>query len=725
MNSRLWKNFSANITVFTVLLCFSNIFGQQSTQSSPISEDEDVVKISTALVQMDVTVTDRKGNIIKDLKPEEIEIYENQKKQNITNFSFIESENTALDKTKIDNSQTSAASTLKAPAMINPANVRRTIAFVVDDLTLESEGIYYTQKALKNFVENQMQEGDLVSIICTSGTVGALQQFTSDKRQLYAAIKNIRWRSFGKQATGNFALFSSNSEVPFSTGEDVKTGAEDEYESYQQSVLTVGALGTAGYLINGMKKLPGRKSVMFISNVLSLIRADTRLPDDKVLKALKGLIESANRASIVIYTMMARGLPSGGRLFSAADASSGIRRGSEIETAQGLAEERNKNFLDDLEKQAGLNRLALETGGLSLVNLNTLGANIRRMLDDQKGYYLIGYQPDAETFDPAVLRFNSFTVKVNRPGTVVRYRSGFFGVNDKKEDLEKNLSINEQFNEILSSPFARNDIGVYLAAVFENSRRGSYVRSFLYIQSKDLTFTDEPGGGKKATFDVVARASSEAGEPLVQSAQQQTVRLNAEQYQKALSTGIIYTFNVAINKPGAYQMRIAVRDSSNGKAGSASNFVSVPNLEKKRLTLSGITLGSFTTEEWAEIQNSDKSIETEKAKSNTAFRRYKSGSVLGFKYTIFNARMDKQSKKPNLQAQIRLFREGKVFFEGTVKPVEIAGIKDYARINVNNAISLGKEMPPGEYLLQIEVNDTTFNSEKALASQTIDFEVVS
>lgn len=110
------------------------------------------------------------------------------------------------------------------------------------------------------------------------------------------------------------------------------------------------------------------------------------------------------------------------------------------------------------------------------------------MLDDQKGYYLVGYQPDAETFDPAKLRYNNLTVRVNRPEMIVRYRSGFFGVNDKKEDAEK-LVPAQSLEEILASPFARNDISIYLAALFDNNPRGSFVRSFLYIQSKDLMFT--------------------------------------------------------------------------------------------------------------------------------------------------------------------------------------------------------------------------------------------
>ncbi|HEY0049525.1 MAG TPA: hypothetical protein VGB68_09590, partial [Pyrinomonadaceae bacterium] len=57
----------------------------------PVADDEDVVKISTTLIQLDVTVTDKSGKVVTDLKPEDFEIYENGEKQEITNFSFISS----------------------------------------------------------------------------------------------------------------------------------------------------------------------------------------------------------------------------------------------------------------------------------------------------------------------------------------------------------------------------------------------------------------------------------------------------------------------------------------------------------------------------------------------------------------------------------------------------------------------------------------------------------
>src|SRR6202008_1014034 len=84
------------------------------------------------------------------------------------------------------------------PVPLRSDLVRRTIAIVVDDLGLSFESTYFVRRALKKFVDEQMQPGDLVAIIRTSGGMGALQQFTIDKRQLYAAIERVKYYPAGR-----------------------------------------------------------------------------------------------------------------------------------------------------------------------------------------------------------------------------------------------------------------------------------------------------------------------------------------------------------------------------------------------------------------------------------------------------------------------------------------------------------------------------------------------
>src|SRR6478672_3384344 len=173
---------------------------------TPVAGDDAVVKISTNLIQLDVTVTDAKGKTVTDLRPEEIEVYENGHKQKITNFNFISS---APPVEKAKNVKPDPLAPPLPPTHLRPEQVRRTIALVVDDLSLSFESAYQTQRALKKFVNEQMEDGDLVAIIRTGAGIGALQQFTSDKRMLYAAIDRVKWNPIGSGGIGAFAPIES------------------------------------------------------------------------------------------------------------------------------------------------------------------------------------------------------------------------------------------------------------------------------------------------------------------------------------------------------------------------------------------------------------------------------------------------------------------------------------------------------------------------------------
>jgi len=81
------------------------------------------------------------------------------------------------------------------------------------------------------------------------------------------------------------------------------------------------------------------------------------------------------------------------------------------------------------ESQDGLRYLANETGGFAVVNNNDLAGGMKRIMVDQQGYYLIGYQPEAGTLAPdATGKFRRVKIKVVRKGLHVRTRSGFYAV---------------------------------------------------------------------------------------------------------------------------------------------------------------------------------------------------------------------------------------------------------------------------------------------------------
>ena len=88
-----------------------------------------------------------------------------------------------------------------------------------------------------------------------------------------------------------------------------------------------------------------------------------------------------------------------------------------------------------LQTQDGLRYVADQTGGFAVVNSNDIPRAFRRVLDDQRGYYLIGFQPSEDTFG-ADRRFRRVKVKVAGKGLRVRTRAGFYGVATNRSDQQ-------------------------------------------------------------------------------------------------------------------------------------------------------------------------------------------------------------------------------------------------------------------------------------------------
>lgn len=725
--------------VFLLILFSSIITFAQTPKTTPVENDDDVVKISTNLIQIDVTVTDKKGNPVKDLKPADFEIYENGKRQDISGFSFVSNQRIIQSENRNDH---------QTPTAVRPEQVRRTIALVVDDLSLSYHSVYYVRRALKKFVDEQMQDGDLVAIVRTGSGIGALQQFTTDRRQLYAAIEKIQWNSRGTGSIGAFAPIDTGSsdtvDRNLNSGtinesdilEEInqKGIADTEIYNYQESLFATGTLGAIDYIIRGMRELPGRKSVMLMSDGFKFLTQKPRgfVETNRVFDSLQRLTDLASRSSVVIYTMDARGLQTtsitaednvgtAGSQFSRRGSQEGLKTGGGIPTS--LRQDRASELR---ASQDGLIYLARETGGLALTNNSDLNFGIRRMLDDQS-YYLIAYEPDDETFDPKKRQFNKLEIKVNRKDTEVRYRSGFFGVSDEKIAAQKsNLSPQQQLVNSLTSPFSANDISLRLNTLFGNDgETGSFVRSLVNIDTKGLKFSDEPDGTKKAVFDVFAASFGDNGIVIDQIGTTYTLNVKKEVYQKFLDEGFIYYFSFPIKKPGVYQYRVGVMDGKSKQIGSASQLIEVPNLENKRLTLSGVMLENLTQKQWQNRLNN--SPESQNDLPNpllaTSLRRFKTGTILRYGFQIYNPKPGNDGK-PNLSVKIRLLREGKLMLDGKVNPVELDGQTDFKRISYSGGFGLGDDLMPGEYILQISITDNLSKEKQKLATQFLQFEIV-
>ncbi|HVG29969.1 MAG TPA: VWA domain-containing protein [Pyrinomonadaceae bacterium] len=690
----------------------------QSTQATPTPpveiDEEEVVRITTNLVQLDAIVTDKHGKQVTDLKAEDFEVFEDGKPQKITNFSYVATETPAAAiaaKTPAAKPDKNAPPAPPAPPRrLRPEQVRRAVAIVVDDLQLSASDLVFARRAVRQYVDKYVAPDDLVAVIRTSAGVGALQQFTSDRRALHAAIERIKPFLMGSGGLSTFAPATGSSPIAPISGVD-SADSGNELESFRQEYFTVGTLGALNFVINGMRELPGRKSVVLLSPGFRLQNPDDpRGQSDRALVAARRLIDLANRASVVIYGIDPRGLVYTGP--TAADNLSGMS-GQQIGD---LMSARSQQLSDT---QGGLQYLAEQTGGFSVRNSNEL-LPASRILEDLRGYYLIGYRPRGETFDR---RFHRLSVKlVNRSDLKLRTRKGFYGVSTEQIQPARRTP-QQKFIAALLSPFASGDVRLRLTAAFTNTQQtGSVLSALMHADARDIRFTKQADGQYEAHVDVFGATFSDTGLVVDQHGITQTWHMPEDVYQRILRDGIVYRINVPIKKSGAYQLRVALRDTATEKIGSASQFVEVPDLKKDRLTLSGIIMNGAAARTAG--QASEGAAETEDAQSSPAVRRFRQRSLVDYTCVVYNARTDKAAGRPRVSAQTRLFRDGQLVFAGTESPIQPAAGGDPKRIVFGGRLALGTDLPPGDYTLQIVVNDQLRDDKRRAATQWIDFEIV-
>ena len=665
-------------------------------------------------------VTDRKGNHVVDLRADEVEMFENGKPQKISDFSYIRINRPAPTASKPNESNRTAVP--GPPRQLRREQVQRTIALVVDDLRMSHDSIRFTKEALKKFLDEQLQPNDLVALILTAGGTGSLQQFTSNKQQLYAAVDKLKWvPRIGNSAQAFASIKQETLQVAGRNMLD-DTNELDDANQMRKDLFAVGTLGALNYLIKGLSDMPGRKSIVLFSDGFQIFNPSEPSGSSRILNSLQLLLDMANRASVVINTIDVRGLPTFN--LNATDNTWNL-------TWQQVEQRLNQRRATFFETQSGLNYLAAQTGGLAIRNTNDMSGGVKRIMDDQSGYYLIGYRPDDSTFDNVQGRakFHHLTMKVKRAGKYdVRMRTGFYGVTDEKLKTAQETPQHQLVSALLS-PLSASDVQVRLTSLFASDEtQGPVLRSFLHVKGSDLTFVKEPDGSHKAVFDLVAVTFGEDGKLIDQAANQHTIRLTDAMYQKVVSYGFTYQTTVPVKKPGAYQFRTALRDDSSGRVGSASQFVQVPDIEKERLSTSGLLIRGMPLDSYLKGLTAnpaaDGSAEDSDPMANTSVRQFRTPSALIYALAIYNAKVDKTSEKPNLTIQARLFRNGEVVFSGNAIPFDIRDQADPKRLGGGGAIQLGTTMTPGEYMLQIVVTDLLAKEKHRVATQWMDFEIV-
>jgi VWFA-related protein len=713
---RLMRRHSLRLGLVVVMAVPVLASPQQTLSGLP---QQPTFKTSTELLTLDVVVTDSHGQSVTTLAADDFEVIENKRGVAVKQAVYVPIGGGAPAAAPAPDAGSLSTSAPPRGLVSPPSSqaVHRVVAIVVDDLALSFRSIVDVRSALHKFIDTQLQPGDLVAILRTGAGMGTMQLFTTDKRLLHAAAERVQWTSAsrgGVEALApieqhlssprptmpNAGLSTPESRAENSTADAHVADKDETIDSLRANIITGGSLGTLELAVRSLQRLPGRKSVVFFSDGIDLV--DMR-GDPRIWSTVSRLMNSANRSGVVLYSIDARGLLIVGA------------RAEDAELDRGALEHRRTSVWDT---QDGLRYLSEQTGAFAVINNNDLNLGLQRILNDQQGYYLLGYvatDESARHWDPDQLK-----VRVKRPGLKVRWRRGVFGPADPASPSEV---AEDPLVTATLSPFNAGAMTMRVTAMFGHApATGSYVHALCFVDINDVHFTHTADDTYAGEIELLVVAVDASGQRVQAWRKTEPLTLNGAAYEEARKRGITFSATVSLKAEGGYQIRAAVRDTSTGAVGSSSQFVLVPKVGLGQLAISSVLMqGEMPASAMAKADEATGiSAET---RQQPAVRIFSPASQVTYAYEIYAGLKAEES----LLTSVTLLHDGDPVYSSPAQPIAAnAGAprgKGVQVIPIGGTLSLGRDLPPGAYALRVNVIRDRPKAKTRSVAQWVDFEV--
>jgi len=674
----------------------------------------DVVRTNTELVQTAITVLDKKGHFVEGLQRDQFQLMVDGKPRPVTFFERVaagsprELEIAALN----ENAKT------ETPKTAAPRIPGRTIVFFIDDLHLSPDSMVRTKMMLEHFLDREMSSKDNIAILTASGQVGFLEQFTNNRAVLDEAMSRLIPRMYdahGFSAGSStkmteymaFTIETAKTDRKvmdfyieecmkgannFRTAQQVKAliraSCETEVKSSARAVLIQAAQitqNTYNSLESAMRSLaraPGRKLAFFISDGF-LLDAGPRASN--VRDKLDHVIDAAQRAGVVVYTIHAAGLVNSNFL------DPGNNKPLDVQGRLDMA-----SVGELTANQDALSAMASDTGGRALRGMNFFDKWVSNVLDETSNYYVVAWRPENEEEKLPKFRNVKITV-VGQPELTVRAPKGYVtGPQPTTPTTVKNdkpKTPDAEIRDALGDFYPTTGLPTLLSLTYLNTpANGLVVTSSIEISGT---------GAQGATIKLAGVVLNDKGK-IASSFKNQ---LNIDAPKSGGSDSIFYNHHTPL-APGIYQVRVAARDEKTGRVGSAIQWIVIPDLAKSQLALSSVLLGGQVLE--------DKSTPHVQLSVDHIFPRT---SQLGYWVFVYNAKRD-ASGKPQITVQTQVLRDGQAVLSSPQRRVSSAGT-DLDRIPFGEELAL-KTLAPGKYDLKVTVTDGISGTS---TSQLADFTV--
>jgi VWFA-related protein len=646
------------------------------------------------LVTVDVVVTDKKGVPITGLTQGSFTVLEDGQPQGIASFEAIQ----LPDKPAASPPPPPPVSTNTATS----TRAGRTFTVVFDDVHLTPQGAYRAKGAVADFLKNGVREGDIVTLVATSGAAWWSTRMEAGRDELLALAKRLdgrnipdmspermsdyeamrihvyndtqaeervarRFETYGVGTSRGGGNSSSSSQGATIDGDPYVRGRATEvyFQAVSKNRITLDVIQR---VLGSMTGTRGRKSLILVSEGFIY---------DPNLGEFRDVVQASRRANVAMYFLDTRGL-SGMSVYATAQFGPALP-----DQDVGYA------FTENLEASEGAESLAADSGGFTVKNTNDLGRGIQRIADETRSYYLLGYNPTNTARDG---RFRKIQVRVDRKNVEVRARKGYYAPLDGVKVAERKPGAPDPaFQTALDSPFDVDEIPLRMASyVLDETLLGkASVVVAAEVDLRGFAFEEQEGRAVDSAEFLLVVAHRETGE-FFRYDQKIDMKLQPETRTRMARTWlpIQRDFELA---PGGYQAKIVVRDKNSGRVGTVVHRFDVPELGPFRLS----TL--VLTDTLRKPEGDNRPTPTMLAR-----RSFLAGAPLYCQFEVYGAAKDTKTGMPKVSAGYKVLRaDGSTVTEVAPSPIQPTSLGKLSRI-VGSRLD---DAAPGDYEVLLEVTD--------------------
>ena len=712
----------ALLVTSAILLAVIPVQSQDKKQTKSSAADDDVIKVTSNLVSLDVIVKDKKGKAITDLKPEDFAISENGVPQKIEFFDATLTTSEAAQPTR-PNDPTQAPNDSTRPKSRTPSGFpRNIIALVLDGQSTELANLKHVREGMVKYIRERISDSDSVALFAISGGLQLLQPFTQDKARLIAVVEKaydsstVSKTSEAREISGNInslrdQIAGGASEPIPATPAAGAAGSAAAQTMIAQRVLeqyiqlrsalstqqTRPVLAALAAISEGLRSIPGKKTlVMFSQGFVATEALDWQV---------QSTIDIANRANVAIYIIDSSGLTGGAPQSGALVPSSplgGISAATDIEhrTRVGAGES-----VFDITRQEGLNRqqdllyrISEDTGGRFVKNTNDIAGGLERIDVEIRSRYTLAYRSTDPNFDGS---FRKVKIEIHRPDTNVLARSGYYAIppsqivpfspDDKK--LLANFA-NMQAHPTLPLSLELNSF---------RSREGFYTVPLSFEIPPAAVQFDRKGDKQRLQLEVLGVVRVEGEDRILSRLGGNfDVSLTPLQYESILNDKIFYRQDMQLYS-GNYTVDLIVRDRLSGKVAARQEKLVLPDAGSDFWATEAV-LSRHAESQKQTARNGDVLSEGNVQIRPSPSREFHSTDNLIIFFKLYNAAVGRETGKPLVRVTVTLMKDGKPAMKPLDYQLTESAIEPVLHLTFAKYVRLAG-LPAGKYSAAIESRD--------------------